>query len=65
MSDGALIHNDAVVVGLLAATLGAIFWTTESPHPFWRRFYRIVPALAPVGVLLALLGFALGIYGAG
>ena len=33
------------MVGLLAATLGAIFWTTESPHPFWRRFYRIVPAL--------------------
>ena len=45
MTDAALIQNDAVVVGLLAATLGAIFWTTESPHPFWRRFYRIVPAL--------------------
>jgi len=45
MTDAALIQNDAVVVGLLAATLGAIFWTTESPHPFWRRLYRIVPAL--------------------
>ena len=84
------------------ATLGAIFWTTESRHPFWRRFYPFVPALyaaarwlrapmfclavgsqaniggavstpvvaaafhptlAPVGVLLALLGFALGTYG--
>jgi uncharacterized membrane protein len=39
------IRNDAVVLGLLALTLGIIFWTTESPHPFWRRFYRIVPAL--------------------
>ena len=39
------IQNDAVVVGLLAVTLGVIFWTVESPHPFWRRFYRIVPAI--------------------
>ena len=45
MSDGALIQNDAVVVGLLAATLGLVFWTTESTHPFFRRFYRYVPAL--------------------
>jgi uncharacterized membrane protein len=45
MTDAALIQNDAVVVGLLVATLGVIFWTTESAHPFWRRFYRIVPAL--------------------
>ncbi len=40
-----MIQNDAVVVGLLAATLGVIFATTESRHPFWQRFYRIVPAL--------------------
>ena len=41
----ALITNDAVVLGLLAVTLGAIFWTTQSPHPFWKRFYTYVPAL--------------------
>ena len=41
----ALIQNDAVVLGLLAATLGGIFWSTQSAHPFWRRFYRYVPAL--------------------
>jgi uncharacterized membrane protein len=40
-----VIRNDAVILGLLAATLGAIFWTTQSAHPFWRRFYRYVPAL--------------------
>jgi uncharacterized membrane protein len=40
-----VIHNDAVVLGLLAVTLGAIFWTTSSAQPFWRRFYRYVPAL--------------------
>jgi uncharacterized membrane protein len=39
------IANDAVILGLLAATLGAIFWTTQSGHPFWRGLYKYVPAL--------------------
>jgi uncharacterized membrane protein len=41
----ALITDDAVVFGLLAATLGAVFWTERSAHPFWRGFYKYVPAL--------------------
>ncbi len=41
----ALITNDAVILGLLAATLGAIFYTVQSDHPAWRKFYRYVPAL--------------------
>jgi uncharacterized membrane protein len=41
----ALIADDAVVFGLLAATLGAVFWTAHSPHPAWRAFYKYVPAL--------------------
>jgi len=40
-----VIRNDAVLLGLLAATLGAIFWTTRSTRPFWKRLYRYVPAL--------------------
>ncbi len=44
MSD-ALITNDAVVLGLLAATLAGIFYSTQSRLPFWRGFYRYVPAL--------------------
>jgi uncharacterized membrane protein len=40
-----MIRNDAVVLGLLAATLGAVFWTTRSASPFWQRLYRYVPAL--------------------
>lgn len=40
-----MITNDAVILGLLAATLGVIFWTTQSAHPFWVRFYRYIPAL--------------------
>ena len=41
----ALITDDAVVLGLLAATLGAVFWTSHSAHPFWRGLYKYVPAL--------------------
>src|SRR5690606_29678006 len=44
-TDGALITNDAVVLGLLAITLGAIFWTSSRPSGFWHRFYSYVPAL--------------------
>ncbi|KAB8198511.1 DUF819 family protein [Lysobacter maris] len=41
----ALITNDAVVMGLLAVTLGAIFWTASRPDGFWKKFYTYVPAL--------------------
>jgi uncharacterized membrane protein len=40
-----VIQNDAVILGLLAATLGAIFWSTSSAHPVWQRIYKYVPAL--------------------
>lgn len=41
----ALITNDAVVLGLLAAILGAVFWTASRPRGFWPRFYTYVPAI--------------------
>jgi uncharacterized membrane protein len=41
----ALITNDAVVLGLLAATLGVVFWTAARPDGFWKKFYGVVPAL--------------------
>jgi uncharacterized membrane protein len=41
----ALITNDAVVLGLLAVTLGAVFWTSARETGFWKRFYGVVPAL--------------------
>jgi len=41
----ALITNDAVILGLLAVTLGAVFWTASRPSGFWHRFYSYVPAL--------------------
>ena len=39
------ITDDAAILGLLAITLGAVFYTTQSEHPGWRRFYRYVPSL--------------------
>lgn len=45
MSNTPLITSDAVTFGLLAFTLGAIFYSTTSTHPFWQKFYKYVPAL--------------------
>lgn len=41
----ALITNDIVILGLIAATLGAVFWTASRPGGFWKKFYGVVPAL--------------------
>lgn len=41
----ALIQNDIVVFGLIAATLGAVFWTSARERGPWQRFYAVVPAL--------------------
>jgi uncharacterized membrane protein len=41
----ALITNDIVVLGLIAATLGVVFWTASRPTGFWPKFYGFVPAL--------------------
>jgi uncharacterized membrane protein len=40
-----LLTNDATVMGLLAITLGLVFWTASRPSGFWHRFYTYVPAL--------------------
>jgi uncharacterized membrane protein len=41
----ALITDDAVVLGLLAATLGAVFWASSHSHPTFKAFFKYVPAL--------------------
>ena len=40
-----LITNDAVVFGLLMAILAAVFITSHSENPGWKKFYRFVPSL--------------------
>ena len=40
-----MITNDIVRLGLIAATLGAIFWAASGPTPGLKRFVKWVPAL--------------------
>ncbi len=50
-----LITNDATVLGILAIILGFVFYTSTSQHPFWKRFYSVVPALLMCYLLPSLL----------
>lgn len=45
MEESPLLTNDAVVFGLLMATLALIFLTSASNHPFWKKFYSVVPTV--------------------
>ncbi|WP_426357009.1 DUF819 domain-containing protein [Pseudocolwellia sp. HL-MZ19] len=40
-----LITNDATILGFIAIMLGVIFYTANSSHHFWKKFYGIVPAV--------------------
>ncbi|MEO6155991.1 MAG: DUF819 family protein [Thermomonas sp.] len=50
----ALISNDAVVLGLLAAILGFVFWGAAREQGFWKKFYAVVPAILPCYLLPAI-----------
>ncbi len=40
-----LLTNDAAIFGLLMILLGIIFKTSSSSHPFWQKFYGVVPSV--------------------
>ena len=40
-----MITDDAVILGLLTATLGAVLWSASSPIPALKKFYTYFPAL--------------------
>lgn len=40
-----LIQSDAVLFGILALILGLVFYTKQSEHRFWVKFYTYIPAL--------------------
>jgi len=42
---GPLIGNDAVVFGLLMATLAFVFATSASKNPIWVKFYKYIPTV--------------------
>ncbi|RTR32917.1 DUF819 domain-containing protein [Shewanella atlantica] len=55
MSSTALVTNDATGLGLLAVILGFVFYTSHSNHPFWKKFYKFIPALLMCYFLPSLL----------
>ena len=50
-----LLTNDTVVFGVLMICLGLIFVTSSMKTGFWRKFYKIVPALFMAYFVPALL----------
>jgi uncharacterized membrane protein len=55
ISTAPLITNDAVVFGILSLVLGFVFYTSNSEHPVWKKFYTYVPALLMCYLLPSLL----------
>lgn len=53
--------NDAIVFGLLMIVLAGVFYTSNSNHPFWKKFYNYVPALLLCYFLPAFLHWPLGL----
>lgn len=51
-----LIQDDAVALGVLFVILGAVFTTSGSAHPFWKRFYGVVPSILVCYFVPGLLG---------
>lgn len=49
------ITNDATVLGVLSLILGFVFYSSNSQHPFWKKFYKYVPALLMCYLLPSLL----------
>lgn len=39
------LHNDAVILGILALTLGAIFWASQSQYFLFKKTFSIIPPL--------------------
>ena len=52
-----LVTNEAVIFGILLVMLGAIFWTSNSGIPFWKKFYKFAPVILVCYFLPSLLTF--------
>lgn len=40
-----LVTNDAIVLGMLMAILGFVFWGASQTSGFWKKFYGVVPSV--------------------
>lgn len=55
MEETPFFENDAIVFGILMLLLGAVFYTSSRKSGFWKKFYKIVPALLMCYLLPAIL----------
>jgi len=55
MEESAFFTNNAVVFGILMLLLGAVFYTSSIKKGFWKKFYKVVPALLMCYLLPAIL----------
>jgi len=46
--------QDTIVFGILMLTLGFVFYTSTSDQPFWKKFYKYIPALLMAYMMPAL-----------
>lgn len=60
-TDLPLFTNDATVLGILIVVLAVIFVTESSKNPFFRKFYKYVPALLLCYFIPALLKWPFGL----
>ncbi|MFD2727115.1 DUF819 family protein [Hyunsoonleella rubra] len=45
MMEAPIFIEDTIAFGLVMLTLGFVFFTSSSSHPFWKKFYKYIPAL--------------------
>lgn len=55
MPDQPLVHNDAVVTGMLFLILAAVFHTSSSTNSRWTKFYDVIPPILLCYFIPALL----------
>jgi uncharacterized membrane protein len=55
------ITQDTIILGVLIVLLALIFKTAQSEHPFFKKFYRIIPPLFLCYFIPALLNWPLNI----
>ena len=53
--------NDAIVLGLLIIIVAAVFHTSSSSNPKWKKFYTYVPSILLCYFLPGLLNWPLGL----
>lgn len=59
-----MITSLSLSFGVLMATIGIIFWSSGLNHPFWKKFYSIMPAIVLCCFVPATLN-TIGVFGEG